>query len=67
MFAANSRNVEEIVIPQGKRREIKTSKMEHDIISKLLNDSAVSKCVTKKWIEENNLSGCQYSVIKNIR
>ena len=31
-------------------------KMEHSKISKLLNDSSVSKFVTKKWIKENDLS-----------
>ena len=30
--------------------------MEHDKISELLNDSTVSKFVTRKWIEVNNLS-----------
>ena len=41
--------------------------MEHDKMSKLLNDSNVSKFVTRKWIEVNDLSGDQYSVNKNIR
>ena len=36
-------------------------------ISKLLNDSTVSKFVTKKWVEINDLSSGQYSVNKNIR
>ena len=36
-------------------------------ISKLLNDSTVSKFVTIKWIEVNDLSSGQYSVNKNIR
>ena len=40
--------------------------MEHKI-SKLLNDSTVSKFVTIKWIEANDLSSGQYSVNKNIR
>ena len=40
--------------------------MEHKI-SKLLNDSTVSKFVTIKWIEVNDLSSGQYSVNKNIR
>ena len=40
--------------------------MEHEIF-KLLNDSTVSKFVTRKWIEVNDLSGSQYSVDKNIR
>ena len=41
--------------------------MGHCKISKLLNDSIVSKFVTKKWIEVNDLSSCQYSDNKNIR
>ena len=41
--------------------------MEHYKISKLLNDSAVSKFVTKKWIEVNDLLSSQYSVKKDIR
>ena len=41
--------------------------MEHHKISKLLNDSTVSKFVTEKWIEVNNLSVGQYSVNNNIR
>ena len=41
--------------------------MEHYKISKLLNDSIVSKFVTKKWVEVNDLSSCEYSVNKNIR
>ena len=40
--------------------------MEHYKISKLLSDSAVSKFVTKKWIEVNDLSSVQYSTKKNI-
>ena len=40
--------------------------MEHYKISKLLNDSTVSKFVTKKWIKVNDLSGDQYSTYKNI-
>ena len=36
-------------------------------IFKSLNNSTVSKFVTRKWIEVNNLSGGQYSVNKNIR
>ena len=39
--------------------------MEHHKISKLLNDSTVSKFVTRKWIEVNDLSCGQYSVNKN--
>ena len=36
-------------------------------ISKLLNDSTVSKVVTKKWIEVNDLSSGQYSANKKIK
>ena len=41
--------------------------MDYYKISKLLNDSTVSKFVTKKWVEINDLSSGQYSVNKNIR
>ena len=41
--------------------------MEHYEISKLLNDSTVSKFVTKKWIEVNDSSSSQYSVDKNLK
>ena len=41
--------------------------MENHKISKLLNDSTVSKFVTRKWIGMNDLSGGQYSVNKNTR
>ena len=41
--------------------------MEHYKISKLLNDSAVSKFATKKWVEVSDSSSNQYSVNKNIR
>ena len=34
-------------------------KMEHYKISKLLNDSAVSKFVIRRWIEVNGLSADQ--------
>ena len=40
--------------------------MEHQKISKLLNDSTVSKVVTPKWIEVNDLLNGQYSVKKNM-
>ena len=36
-------------------------------MSKLLCDSSVSKFLTKKWVEVNDLSCGQYSVNKNIR
>ena len=41
--------------------------MEHYKISKLLEDSTVSKFVTKKLIELNDLSSDQYSASKNIK
>ena len=41
--------------------------MEHYKISKLLNNSTVSKFVTREWIEVNDLSSDQYSVNKIIR
>ena len=41
--------------------------MEDHEISKLLRDSTISKFVTRKWIELNNLTSCKYSVNKNIR
>ena len=40
--------------------------MEPYKVSKLLNDSTVSKFSTKKWIEVNDFSIGQYSVKKNI-
>ena len=61
-----------IILPEKKRRNIKQikkiiMKMEHYKISKLLNDSTVSKFVTRKWVEVNDSSSGQYSVNKNIR
>ena len=41
--------------------------MEHYKISKLLNNSTVSRFVTKKWVKVNDLSSGQYSVNKNVR
>ena len=41
--------------------------MGHHKTSRLLTDSNVSNFVTRKWIEVNDLSGGQYSVIKKIR
>ena len=41
--------------------------MEHHKILKLLNDLTVSKFVTRKWIEVNDLLGGQHSDSKNIR
>ena len=67
----NSRNSEEIIIPPEQKEEIL-----HDLTSivkikhcriKLLNDSTVSKYLTRKWIELNDLSNGQYSVNKNLR
>ena len=69
---AKQESVEETIIPPEKREEIlsklrkSTTKMEHYKISKLLNNSTMSKFVTKKWIEVNDLSSGQYSVNKNI-
>ena len=40
--------------------------MNHSKISRFLNDSTVSKFVTIKWIEVNDLSNGLYSVNKNI-
>ena len=55
-----------------KRQNIKQTgksiiKMEHYKISELLNNSALSKFVTKKQIEVNDLSSGQYSASKNTR
>ena len=50
-----------------KRKNIEWIKMEHSKISKLLNDSTVSKFLTRKWIEVNDLLSDQYSVDKNTR
>ena len=41
--------------------------MENRKISELLNDSAVSKFLTWKWIAVNDLSNRQYTTSKNIR
>ena len=41
--------------------------MKHHKISKLLNDLTISKFVTRKWIEVNDLSISQYFLDKNIR
>ena len=42
-------------------------KMEYYKISKVLNDSSVSKFKTKRWVKLNDLSSGEYSVNKNIR
>ena len=42
-------------------------KMDHYKISKLLDDSSVSKFVTGKWTEVNDLSCGQYSANKKLR
>ena len=39
----------------------------HYKITKLLNDSTVSKFVTTRWIKGNYLLSSQYSVNKNVR
>ena len=41
--------------------------MKHYKVFKLLNDLTVSKFVTRKWVEVNDLSDGQYSVNRNIR
>ena len=41
--------------------------MKHYKISKLLNDSTVSKYVAKNLVEVNDLSSGQYSINKSIR
>ena len=41
--------------------------IKHYKISELLNDSTVSKFLTRKWIKINDLSNGQYSVNKNIK
>ena len=41
--------------------------MERNKIFKLLKNSSLSKVVTRKWIEVNDLSSGQYSVNKNTR
>ena len=68
----NSRNVEEILNPPKKRKEMSTKqdkyyKMEHHKISKILNDATLSKFVTRKWVEVNDLSSGRYSLNKNMR
>ena len=41
--------------------------MEHYKISKLLNNSSVSKFETKNWVEVNDSPNGQYSISKNVR
>ena len=41
--------------------------MDHKKISKLLDDSSVSKLLTGKWTEVNDLSCRQYSANKKLR
>ena len=41
--------------------------MKHYEISNLLHDPIVSKFVTRKWIEIDDLSSSQYSANKNIK
>ena len=66
--------VEEMITnyTRKKRKNIKQTKksivkMEHYKTSKLLNDSTVSKLVTKKWVKVNELSSGQYLLNKNRR
>ena len=67
----NLRSVKKNNYSTRKERRIKTRiiKVEHCKMSKLLNDSTISKFLKKKkkWIEVNDLSSHQYSVNKNIR
>ena len=63
---------EETVVPSKKEenlKQIKTSiiKMKHFKVSKLLNDSTLSKFVTRKSVVVTDLPSGQYSVNKNIR
>ena len=46
--------------------EYKNYKMKRYKIYRLLNYSTVSKFITKKWIEIDDLSSSQYSPSKNI-
>ena len=68
----NLRYVEEIIIPPEKideNRRLENGTLDYwekTRLSTLLNDSTVSKFVTKKWVEVNDLSSGQYSVKKNI-
>ena len=67
---ANSRNIEQINSSPEKKmlNELnKYYKMEHNKMSKLLNDSTVSKIVITKWIQLNVSSGCKYYVNKSVR
>ena len=50
-----------------KRINTNIIKIEHYKISTLLNNSSVSKFVTREQIEANDLSGGQHSFSKNIR
>ena len=58
----NSINLEKIFIPLEKRQETLD-----ELRQVLQNDSTVSKFVTRKFIEVNDLSNGQYSVNKNVR
>ena len=50
-----------------KQIEKSITKMEHYKISKLLNNSTLSKFATKKWVKVHDFPSGQYSVNKNIR
>ena len=68
----NKNPLKKLLFHQKKRGNIKQIeksiiKIEQYKISKLLNDSTVSKFVTKKWVEVNDLSSGQCSVNKSIR
>ena len=65
--------VKEIIISIRKmglnteRIENSVIKIKHSKISKLLENSSISKFVTKELVEENDLPSGQYSVTKSIR
>ena len=67
----SSRNVEEITILSEKREDILNQlnpiqyyKMEHHKISKLLNNLTVSKFVSRKWIQVDDLPATNFLSIK---
>ena len=72
MLDENSRMLKKQLFQHQKEKkywmnEDKYYKMEHDKISKWLNDFNCFEVCGKKWIEVNDLSGGQYFVNKNIR
>ena len=68
----NLKDVEEIIISPEKRKkywtnEDKSYKKKHYKLSKLSNNSTVSRFATKRWTKLNYLSGDQYFANKKIR